>query len=96
MVIKRKKVSEWHDGDSGVFSDGTEFRLANVRAHESHQFGGETATRTAAGMTGRTGGRVSVRKVARDRYGRDVVEMSNKDGSINARMRKKGYKNKGR
>ena len=96
MVFKSKKVKKWDDGDSGVFADDTRFRLNGVRAHEKHQFGGSTATRRAAGMTGRTKGRVQVEKVATDRYGRAVVNMKNKDGSINKRMKKNGYTNKGR
>ena len=96
MAFKSKKVKKWDDGDSGVFVDGTRFRLNGVRAHESHQFGGSTATRRVAGMTGRTSERVQVEQVARDRYGRAVVNMKNKDGSVNKRMRENGYKNKGR
>ena len=92
----RKKIKEWVDGDSGFFSDGTPFRLAKVRAPELHQFGGYKAKRIVAGMTGRSRGFVSVRQVGRDKYGRAIVEMSNKDGSINERMRKKGYRRKGR
>jgi len=92
----KKKIQQWFDGDSGVFSDGTKFRLNNVRKPESYQFGGEKATRTAAGMTGRTDGWVNWNPVARDRYGRQVGNMSNKDGSINQRMRSRGYSNKGR
>lgn len=92
----RKKIRKWFDGDSGVFSDGRKFRLSNVRTPEKHQFGGEKATRTVAGMTGRTGGKVNWNPVARDKYGRQVGKMSNRDGSINQRMRKRGYKNKGR
>lgn len=94
--MKRKRIDHWTDGDSGHFTDGTPFRLAGVRATEKHRFGSSKATRTAASMTGRTKGYVNVKVVARDRYGRAVVEMSNKDGSINKRMRKKGYRNKGR
>jgi len=94
--FKRKKIKSLDDGDSGRFADGTRFRLKNVRAHEKHQFGGSTAKRTLAGMIGRTKGVVQVRTVARGPYGRKIVEMKNKDGSINSRMRKKGYKNKGR
>jgi len=92
----RKKVKKWTDGDSGVFSDGTRFRLSGVRAPEKHQFGGSKATRAAAGMSGRSKGYVNVTKRGNDSYGRDIVEMRNKDGSINERLRKKGYKNKGR
>ena len=92
----RKKVKRWFDGDSGEFSDGTKFRLNNVRTPEKYQYGGEKATRAAAGMTGRTAGRVNWNPVARDKYGRQIGNMSNRDGSINQRMRNKGYRNKGR
>lgn len=92
----RKKVKQLDDGDSGSFSDGTKFRLNNVRCHEKHQYGGSTAKRTLAGMLGRTGNVINWNPVARDKYGRQVGNMSNKDGSINQRMRKKGYTNKGR
>ena len=95
-MFKRKKVKKWNDGDSGVFTDGTRFRLSNVRANEKHQFGGSKATKNAAGMSGRSKGNVSWKPVARDVYGRQVGEMRNKDGSVNQRMRNKGYKKKGR
>lgn len=93
---KRKKIREWIDGDTVRFSSGETARLARVRCPEKHQFGGSKATKTAAGMSGRSRGVVSSKQVARDRYGRAVVELWNKDGSINSRMIKRGYKNKGR
>jgi Staphylococcal nuclease homologue. len=99
MVNKRKKYSKkvkFTDGDSGTYSNGTKFRLANVRAPESSQHGGSKAKRVASGMAGRTKGRVSIEEVCRDKYGRILVNMKNKDGSINERLRKKGYTNKGR
>lgn len=96
VKFKKKKIKSLDDGDSGSFADGTRFRLKNVRAHEKHQFGGSTAKKTLAGMIGRTKGVVQVRTVAYGHYGRKIVEMKNKDGSVNSRMRKKGYKNKGR
>ena len=92
----KKKIKNWRDGDSGIFSDGTEFRLARVRAPEKHQFGGSKATKVVAGMTGRSKGWVDVKPVGKDRYGRVIVEMSNKGGSTNGRLIKKGYKDKGR
>ena len=92
----KKRVDYWDDGDSGVFTDGTRFRLARVRAPESHQFGGETATRRAAGMTGQSRGKVNIKQIARDKFGRVVVEMSNQHGSINNRLLKRGSRNKGR
>jgi len=92
----RKKIENWIDGDSGTFSDGTKFRLARVRAPEKHQSGGSKAKRRAAGMSGRSRGVVSVKQVAKDHYGRAIVEMKNKDGSVNDRLIKRGYRNKGR
>ena len=96
MAIKNKRVDFWKDGDSGRFTDGTNFRLRNVRAPEGYQFGGSKATKTVAGMTGRTKGFVNIKTFAKDKYGRNVVDMWNKDGSINSRLRDKGYSNKGR
>lgn len=95
-IWKKRKIKKWHDGDTPEFTNGEIARLARVRAHEKHQFGGSTATKTAAGMSGRSRGFVYVKQVARDRWRRPVVEIKNKDGSINSRMIKKSYKNKGR
>jgi len=89
--MTRKRIDHWIDGDSGVFIDGTHFRLAGVNAPEKRTHDAETATRAVAGMTGQTNGYVNVRTVGRS-YGRKVVEMSNSDGSINERMRKRGYR----
>lgn len=92
----KKRICHWKDGDSGKFTDGSYFRLARVRAPEKYQFGGETATRRAAGMSGRTRGIVNVKTLGRDFYGRKVVEIYNKDGSINNRLLRRGSRNKGR
>jgi endonuclease YncB( thermonuclease family) len=93
---EKKKVKSLDDGDGGQFADGTRFRLANVRAHEKHQYGGSTATKVLAGILGRSKGIVNSKTIARDKYGRAVVEIKNKDGPINSRMRSKGYRSKGR
>jgi len=92
----KKRIDYWKDGDSGKFTDGNHFRLARVRAPEKYQFGGESATRRAAGMSGRTKGLVNVRTLGRDSYGRFIVEIYNKDGSINNRLLRRGSRNKGR
>lgn len=92
----KKRIKQWDDGDSGIFIDGTRFRLARVRAPEKYQFGGETATRMAAGMSGRSNGVVNVVPISRDSYGRVLVELSNEDGSINNRLRRRGCRNRGR
>ena len=92
----KKRIAKWDDGDSGVFTDGIRFRLNRVRAPESYQYGGPTATRRAAGMTGQSRGIVNVKPIARDKFGRTLVEMSNQHGSINNRLLKRGCRNKGR
>ena len=81
---QRKRIDHWIDGDSGMFTDGNYFRLARVHAPEKHQFGGERATRRAAGMSGQSSGNVSVQVVGQS-Y-----------GSINNRMLRRGYSSKGR
>jgi len=91
-----KEIQKWYDGDSGTFTDGTRFRLRNVRAPELKRKGGSTAKRVAAGITGRNQGKVTVKTVGKDKYGRILVNMKNKDGSINQRLRQKGYTNQGR
>lgn len=99
MANKRRNYIrnvKFTDGDSGTYSDGTKFRLSNVRAPESDRHGGSKAKRVACGMAGRSKGRVSIEEVGRDKYGRILVNMKNKDGSINERLRKRGYTNKGR
>mgnify|MGYP003784616549 CR=1 FL=1 len=94
--MKQMKIKKWVDGDSGYFTNNEAFRLANVRCPESYQFGGTTALRTVAGMTSRYNNVVMVTLITYDNYRRAVVEMKNPDGSINERMRAKGYTNKGR
>lgn len=84
------------DGDSVTLSDGTRFRLANVRAPEMNQRDGTKTRNVSSGMRSRSEGMVSIEEIGRDKYGRVLVNMSNKDGSINERMRAKGYRNKGR
>ena len=91
VINMRKTIKRWVDGDSGEFTDGTRFRLANVNTPEKHQFGGRKATKVASGMTSRSSGSVNVNKVGSS-YGRDVVHLRNKDGSINERMKRRGYK----
>ncbi|MDD3126843.1 MAG: thermonuclease family protein [Candidatus Izemoplasmatales bacterium] len=94
-MFKKKRIAHWTDGDSGVYTDGTRFRLAGVRAPEKHQFGGQKATKVASGMTARSNGFVTVKSVGRS-YNRTVDYQANKDGSINKRLMQRGYTNKGR
>ena len=94
-MVKRK-IQMWNDGDSGVFSNGVRFRLSGVRAPERYQYGGSTATRRAAGMTGQSNGIVNWHKVGKDSYGREVGIMTNPYGSVNNRLIRRGCRNKGR
>lgn len=87
----KAKIRKWFDGDSGQFTGGQHFRLASVNAPERHQFGGTRVKHSVAGMTGRSHGTVNATVLGRDFYGRLLVNLSNRDGSINQRMRRKGY-----
>ena len=92
----KKQIDYWNDGDSGVFTDPSKFRLADVRAPEISQSGGKEAKEIAEEMTRKYDDWVDVDVKAKDDYGREIVEMSNSDGSINERMREKGYTDQGR
>jgi hypothetical protein len=59
------------------------------------QYDGTKAGNVSRGMISRSKDRVSVEEVGRDKYGRVFVNMSNKDGSINERMRKKDIEIRG-
>lgn len=94
--MAKRKIAKLYDGDSGVFANGENFRLSNVRSPETGKKGGSEAKRTLAGMLGRNNNQANVKAVGTDSYGRTLVRLSNRDGSINSRMRSKGYTNKGR
>ena len=94
--MTKRKIGKLYDGDSGTFANGENFRLANVRAPETGRKDASSAKRALAGMLGRSSNSVNVKEVGRDKYGRTLVKFSNSDGSINQRMRDKGYSNRGR
>lgn len=101
--LKNYIDSKWHsatvvrciDGDTFLLNNGIRIRLSNVRANELHQYGGIKAKKTLAGMLGRHERKIKFKGVHIDR-GRLVAEVKNADGSINDRMRTKGYRSKGR
>ena len=103
MDLKKYNDGKWHqgtvsrckDGDTLVLQNGLEIRLANVRAQETGTRGAPTATRALSGMIGRCGGKIRYKGVGVS-YGRLVAEVRNSDGSVNERMRKKGYTDKGK
>jgi len=50
------------------------------------------AKKILSGMTGRSKGWVSVEEVGIDPYGWVIVKLENQDGSINDRMKQRGYR----
>ena len=80
------------DGDSGQFSNGERFRMADVRSPEEDDPDYLKAKRILSGMAGRSHRWVTVEQVGIDQYGRLLVNLFNKDGSINDRMKQRGYR----
>ena len=78
----KKIISEWKDGDSGVFSDGRKFRLSNVSAPEKHSPGYNMATSRSKRLVG-SSDVVDVVTVGRDSFGRDLVEVKKHGRNIN-------------
>lgn len=79
------------DGDSGQFSNGEHFRLADVRSPDKDKVDYMKAKKILSGMAGRCHRCVNVEEVGIYQYGRLLVELENKDGSINDRIRQRGY-----
>ncbi|NPE28965.1 nuclease [Methanococcoides sp. SA1] len=103
MDLKKYIDGKWHqgtvvkckDGDSFTLKNGIEIRLANVRAQEIGKPGAVNATRVLAGILGRDSNKIRYKGVDIS-YGRLVAEVRNINGSVNEKMREKGYTNKGR
>ncbi|MCA9459116.1 MAG: hypothetical protein KC550_01050 [Nanoarchaeota archaeon] len=86
----KRKVIEVLDGDTVQFANGDYGRLAGVRAPEKNHKLYSTAKRVLAGMISRDNWEVNC-KVVGTSYNRLVVELSNFEGSINQRMKAKGF-----
>jgi len=86
------KIQFFVDGDSGQFSNGERFRLADVRSPEEDEVDYMKAKRILSGMAGRSHKWVTVEEVGIDPYGRVLVNIFNADRSINDRMRQRGYR----
>ena len=80
------------DGDSGQFSNGERFRLADVRSPSKNEVDYMKAKRSVSAMAGRSGRWVTVEEVGIDPYGRLLVKLENQDGSLNERMKQRGYR----
>ncbi len=92
MIMPRKeKVTRVIDGDT--FMTGSRkraVRLANVNAPEKGSRGAGEASRALRDLI--QGQTVTIEAVARDKYGRSVANVKVDNRSVNASMRRKGYK----
>ena len=86
------QIQFFFDGDSGQFSNGERFRLADVRSPDKNEADYMKAKRSFSAMAGRSHRMVTVEEVGIDQYGRVLVNLENQDGSINDRMRQRGYR----
>ncbi|ADE36564.1 thermonuclease family protein [Methanohalophilus mahii] len=102
---RKKKRTGWKsgtvkkciDGDTLEMTNGDRIRLSKVRSPETYQKGGNKSTNVLRGMVNKCKKKIQYKPTStKGSYNRIVAEVKNKDGSINERMRKKGYKSKGR
>lgn len=93
MRSYRRKVRHTNDGDTFEIcrriQGSNKIRLASVWAPEGNTRSGKKATNTLKGMIG--GRTVTIRPVARDRYGRIVAEVFADRKNVNRRMSERGY-----
>jgi endonuclease YncB( thermonuclease family) len=68
------------------------FRMADVRSPSKDEPDYLKAKRSLSAMAGRSHGWVTVEQVGIDQYGLLLINLFNKDGSINDRMRQRGYR----
>lgn len=88
---QKEKVTRVIDGDAFKTSSRKHsVRLANVDAPERGQRGAAKATASLRNLIG--GEKVKVNTVARDKYGRSVANVNLGNRSVNAVMRRRGYK----
>jgi micrococcal nuclease len=90
-MAREEKVTKIFDGDTfNTNSRKYPVRLANVNAPEKGSPGAMAATRALRDLI--QGQTVTIGTVARDKYGRSVVNIKVGNRSVNAAMRRKGYK----
>ena len=88
---RSEKVTRVIDGDT--FETGSRknsVRLANVNAPERGSPGAAAATKALRDLI--QGEEVIIDTVARDKYGRSVAKVKIGNRSVNAAMKRKGYK----
>jgi endonuclease YncB( thermonuclease family) len=89
--MRQEQVKRVIDGDTlTTASRKHSVRLANVNAPERGERGAVAATKALAELV--RDKKVSVETVARDKYGRSVANVKVGGRSVNAAMRRKGYK----
>lgn len=90
-MSRNERVTKVIDGDT--FKTGSRknsIRLANVNAPEKGSPGAAAATRALRELI--QGEEVIIDTVARDKYGRSVADVKIGNRSVNAAMKRKGYK----
>lgn len=86
------QIMFFFDGDSGQFTNGERFRMADVRSPDKDEVDYVKAKRSLSAMAGRSHRWVTVEQVGIDQYGRLLVKLENQDGSLNERMKQRGYR----
>jgi len=88
---RKEKVTRVIDGDTfETASRKKSVRLANVNAPEKGQRGSPAARKALSDLV--QGQEVTVDTVARDKYGRSVANVKAGGKSVNAALRRKGYR----
>lgn len=85
------QIQFFFDGDSGQFSNGERFRLTDIRSPDKNEADYLKVKRSLFAMAGRSNRWGTVEEVGIDSYGRLLVNLKNQDGSINERMRQRGF-----
>ena len=90
-MSRKEMVTRVIDGDTFMTcSRKNPVRLANVNAPEKDSQGAWAATQALRNLI--QGQIVAIETVARDKYGRSVANIRVGNRSVNAAMRRKGYK----
>jgi endonuclease YncB( thermonuclease family) len=90
-MSRKERVTRVIDGDTFMTASRKRpVRLANVDAPETGSRGAKTATSVLRKLI--EGQTVSIDTVARDTYGRCVAKVKTGNRSVNAAMRRQGYR----
>lgn len=90
-MARKEMVTRVIDGDTFITdSRKNSVRLANINAPEKGAPGAAAATRALRDLI--QGDEVIIDTVARDKYGRSVASVKIGNRSVNAAMKRKGYK----